>query len=62
VRKKQYHISLMKQNISLTLTAFGDKYAVQKSWIHTKSPEETTINWPNFYGEQIELIPSESSG
>ena len=52
----------MKRNISLNLTAFGDKYAIQKSWTHTRSPEETTINWPNFCKEQMELILSNSSG
>jgi hypothetical protein len=62
VRGKQYHVSVIKRNISLTLTAFGDKYAIQKSWIHTRSPEEITINWPNFYTEQMELILSNSSG
>jgi hypothetical protein len=52
----------MKRNTSLTLTAFGDTYAIQKSRIHTRSPGETTINLPNFYTEQMELILSDSSG
>jgi hypothetical protein len=62
MRGKQYQVSLVKRNISLTLTAFGDKHAIQKSWIHTGRPEETTINCLNFYAEQMRLILSDRGG
>jgi hypothetical protein len=52
----------MKQKVSLTLTAYGDEYATQKSWIKTRRPEEAIINWPNFYREQTGIILSERSG